>query len=589
MTSKTQVVRFALAVIAASCGGEPVRGAPHPAAPLARDGAVLTGEWAGNVQLPDQPLAITVAFAGDGTGAIDVPAQGASGLAVSNVAVAGSAVSFEVAQVGARFAGVRDGDAIAGTMTQQGRSFAFSLARRRAAVADAYQPPPAGPSLDAARGAPLLGGWRGTVEQADGPTELSVRLSSRDGSVVGAATLGRGCRTRPVSRVALQAPRVHFELAPAAGPPEYFDGEIAGAKITGTLHRAGIASRVSLTRDLEAGKPYREIEVAIASTGGITLAATLTVPEARRAAPAVVLVTGSGPQDRDECVFGVRPFRQLADHLARHGIASLRYDDRGTASSTGDFAAATAADFADDAAAAVQFLTARSEIDPHRIGVLGHSEGGAIAPMVAARSPAVAFIVLWAGPGLSLPDIVVQQTEDILRAEREPAAKIAREVTLERQVVIALRAAASAQDMAARLRLAVEHALSPDDLRELGDVAGWVAAKVKQTWTPWARWYRDYDPAATLARVTCPVLAVNGSIDTQVAAKPNLGAIRRALVGAGHRDFEVVELPGLNHLFQASKTGAPSEYGTNPPVLDPAILDLTSRWIERHTEIGAPQ
>jgi alpha-beta hydrolase superfamily lysophospholipase len=165
-----------------------------------------------------------------------------------------------------------------------------------------------------------------------------------------------------------------------------------------------------------------------------------------------VLVTGSGPQDRDECVFGVRPFRQLADHLARQGIASLRYDDRGTASSTGDFAAATAADFADDAAAAVEFLTARSEIDPHRIGVLGHSEGGVIAPMVATRLRAVAFIVLWAGPGLSLLDIVVQQTEDIMRVEREPAAKIAREVTLERQALIALRAAASAQDMATRLQ-----------------------------------------------------------------------------------------------------------------------------------------
>src|SRR5262249_26381949 len=147
------------------------------------------------------------------------------------------------------------------------------------------------------------------------------------------------------------------------------------------------------------------------------LAATLTLPDGVSRAPAVVLVTGSGPQDRDECVFGVRPFRELAAHLARHGIASLRYDDRGTAKATGTFRGATTDDFADEARAAIRFLATRSDIDSRRIGVLGHSEGGIVAPLVASRDPDVAFIVLWAAPGLPMSVVDIEQTEQMMRAD----------------------------------------------------------------------------------------------------------------------------------------------------------------------------
>jgi uncharacterized protein len=608
MTSKRHhVIRLAIAVIAVGCGSAQAREAPGPraagptvagstaAGPAAAGPAAagdakaqLAGAWAGKLEIPGQPLDIELMFAPDGTGTIDIPAQGASGLALSQIAVSGTAVTFELVQVGATFHGVLQGAVIAGTMTQSGQSFPFSLARRGAVVKDAYTPPPAAPSPTAASGAPLIGAWRGFVEQASGKTALVVELSSQGGAgatLVGSAALGDGCaRVRPLGGLAFTAPRVHFALTPGKAPAAYFDGELAGTTITGTLHQGGTARRFSLTRVAPAAPPpYRESEVGFASSGNTRLAGTLTVPSRAAAGPAVVLVTGSGPQDRDECVFGVRPFRQLADYLARHGIASLRYDDRGTASSTGEFATATAVELADDAEAAVRFLVGRPEIDARRIGVLGHSEGGMIAPIVATRTRSVAFIVLWAGPGLAMPVVELQQTEDMMRAERAPANKIAREVKLETEVITALRAAHSERELSSSLRAAVERALSPADLRELGDVAGWVDAKVKETWTPWLRWYLDYDPATTLAKVACPVLAVNGGMDMQVAAKPNLRAIRGALAKAGNPDFDIIELAGLNHLFQPTRTGAVSEYGKNPPVLDSAVLEATTRWIQKHT------
>jgi dienelactone hydrolase len=543
---------FALLVLAGCHHDAALKSPAYAATPT------LAGTWAGTVDIPGQSLQIQIIFDDDKSGTIDIPQQGATNLALSKVTLASDAVSFELGQVGARFAGTLRGDAIAGTMSQLGQTIPFSIKRR---AKDAYVPPsPPAEELAADAGAPLLGDWYGASDDL----AIAATLVVDGGVVVGHAELGRSCKRTPVANLAFVSPHVHFEASGA-----YFDGELAGATITGTLHQGGAAKPFALNRGNTARPPYTEIEVTIESVNRVTLAGTLTVPDGVLHAPAVVLVTGSGPQDRDECVYGVRPFRQLADHLARHGIAALRYDDRGTASSTGDFKAATAVDFADDAEAAVRFLRARPEIDPKRVGVLGHSEGGLIAPMLAARTRDVAFIVLWAGPGLAMPEVDLQQTADMLRAEGATAAAIDTAVDHERRVIAALRAAKTE----AELRTAL-HAIVADD--------GWVDGKVKENWSPWLRWYLDYDPAATLAKVRCPVLALNGGLDTQVAARTNLAAIKRAL--AGNPDVDIVELPGLNHLFQPTKTGALSEYQTNPPVLDPAVLEATTRWIARHVQ-----
>ncbi|HUJ60631.1 MAG TPA: alpha/beta hydrolase [Kofleriaceae bacterium] len=555
-------LRFALVLALASCAHHDP--AP-PTAPAVH--AALAGAWAGTIDLPGQPLAFSVVLGDDGKGTIDIPAQGATGLALSRVALAGDRVSFELAQVGAAFTGTLRGDAIAGTMTQSGQRFPFQLARKGAApAADRYVPPPPGPALAASDAGDLVGGWRG----AAGPTALALELAVRGDGVVGTAGLGAGCpHARHVAHLTRHGARIQFELD--SKPPAYFDGELAAGAITGTLHRGGAASPARLTRVVPPAVPYRELEVAIASTGGVTLAGTLTLPAGAARAPAVVMVTGSGPQDRDECVYGVRPFRQLADYLARHGIASLRYDDRGTARSTGDFAAATPPDFADDARAALALLRTRAEIDPARIGILGHSEGGIIAPMVAAQTRDVAFIVLWAGPALPMPEVDVQQTGDMMRAEGAPEAAVASEVSRERRVMAALATAHSEAELRAALRA-------------ISDDPAWIDARVADTWSPWLRWYLDYDPAATLAKLRCPVLALDGSLDMQVAAAPNLAAIRKAL--AHHADVEVDELPGLNHLFQRARTGAVSEYAQHPAI-DDAVLEVTTRWIAKHAGLGS--
>jgi uncharacterized protein len=556
--------------------------------------APLTGTWSGTVSIPGQELGIVVAFTAGG-GTLDVPAQGAHGIPLARVTVQGTAVSFDVPVIGASFKGTIARGEITGTMTQRGQGFPFHLAP---GATPGYTPPPPPPRpLTDHAGRRLLGDWTGTIQAPSGPLATAVRFEARNGLVVGTADdLAHCAPDLPITQIILTFDRVHVTVEPKGSPVAYADGRLSGDTITGTFHQGGAALPFTLTRvdpaaaaRATADRPYAETDVTIPSTSGVALAGTLTLPaHAATPPPVVVLVTGSGPQDRDECVLGVRPFRQLADHLARHGIATLRYDDRGTAKSTGDFATATAADFADDADAAVAWLAARTDVDVHHVGVLGHSEGGLIAPMVAVRDKRVAFIVLWAGPGVPLDQVIVQQVGDIGRAEGAKPDEVAREVALEKAAFRAMHRARTEDELRAALKKRVVASLSKAELAKIGDLDAVLAAKTKQLWTPWFRWYLRYDPARTLARVKVPVLAVNGGMDKQVDARTNLAAIRRALARGHDRDVKLVTLPGLNHLFQQTRTGAVSEYARNPPALDPSVLDITTTWIRAHAGLTQP-
>ena len=323
--------------------------------------------------------------------------------------------------------------------------------------------------------------------------------------------------------------------------------------------------------------PYRAEDLTYANAGaGIHLAATLTIPNGKGPFPAVVLITGSGQQDRDESLMGHKPFLVLSDYLTRKGIAVLRSDDRGAGGSGGDFGAATTADFATDVEAAVAYLKTRREVDPHRIGLAGHSEGGVIAPMVAARNRDIAFIVMLAGPGVSGDRIIVAQV--VAGAE---AAGMSHE------------AAAAAGVQQKRILDLVEQEKDTQVIREkLGaELKGMPAAQVdnivKQMTSPWYRYFLTYDPAPALRRVTCPVLALNGEKDTQVPPNLNLPAIRKALEEGRNKNFEVDELPGLNHLFQHAKTGAVSEYAQIEETFAPEALDKIAAWIGRVEAVPA--
>jgi pimeloyl-ACP methyl ester carboxylesterase len=328
--------------------------------------------------------------------------------------------------------------------------------------------------------------------------------------------------------------------------------------------------------------PYRSEEVTVESVPGVRLAGTLTIPPGAGPHPAVVLVSGSGPQDRDETLMSHKPFLVLADHLSRNGIAVLRLDDRGVGRSTGSFAAATSADFANDAAAAVRWLRARAEVADDRVGIIGHSEGGMIAPMVASTTPEVAFIVLLAGPGIPSRELLVMQGALISRAGGETEREIRRTSALQREMFTAIAQTADSAALHQRMREIVRRyqaSLTPEERARPDASDATLEAAINAMMSPWYRWFMRYDPAPALRATRVPVLALNGALDLQVPADENLAGIEQALRAAGNRDVTVEKLPGLNHLFQTARTGAPSEYGEIEETMSPAVLQRVSAWI----------
>jgi pimeloyl-ACP methyl ester carboxylesterase len=363
-----------------------------------------------------------------------------------------------------------------------------------------------------------------------------------------------------------------------------------GDTLTGAWRQGGITLPVSFARGaIEAPRrtqevwppyPYDTLEVSVPNrrAPGVTLAGTLTEPKGKGPFPAVALITGSGPEDRDETIFGHRPFRVLADHLTRQGIAVLRLDDRGVGRSTGSFGGVTSEDFATDALASVEFLRARKEIG--KIGLIGHSEGGLIAPMVANRTRDVAFVVLMAGPSIRGDSLLMLQSTLLRRQMGMSDEELTREREVSRKLYAAMKkgdstAVAHATRELVDLQIGgagASGAVSPDTI---------AAAAMRQIWSPWMRFFVAYDPAPALTRLKCPVLALNGSKDLQVPPKENLAGMRTAL--AGNQDATVRELPNLNHLFQTAETGAVTEYSSIEETMAPVALDTISKWIVART------
>lgn len=328
--------------------------------------------------------------------------------------------------------------------------------------------------------------------------------------------------------------------------------------------------------------PYSQEDVTFESVPGVRLAGTVVIPPGTGPFPAVVFATGSGPQDRNEELLGHKPFLVISDYLARHGIASLRFDDRGTAKSSGNFPSATSADFANDVEAGVRFLRTRSGIARDHVGIIGHSEGGLIAPIVAARSKDVAFIVLLAGPGIAGDSILLLQQALVASASGVPQAMIDRNTDANRRMFAELKVAKDSADAVTRLGEVAKRMVATLPPEEQTKAAEQLRMAQTQLATPWMRYFISYDPQPTLQKVHVPVLAMNGALDLQVPPKQNLPAIASALQRAGNKDFRIVEMPGLNHLFQPAITGSPTEYATISETFSPAALDIIATWINAH-------
>ena len=303
-------------------------------------------------------------------------------------------------------------------------------------------------------------------------------------------------------------------------------------------------------------------------SAGVTLAGELTMPEGEGPFPAVVLITGSGPHDRNETVGGHKVFLVLSDQLTRRGYAVLRYDDRGVARSSGDFSTATTLDFATDAAAALAWLRSQPGIDPARAGYAGHSEGGYVAPL-AAPMERPDFMVLLAGPSQVLSDVILLQQDEILRAAGTVDAAVTTNRSHAEGILEILRTAQTPDVARARIEALLRADGVPEDrIRENVDL--WA--------TPWGLWVIDFDPRPALAAYDGPVLALFGESDLQVSAEANAPDMMDAL---RHPDSEVVTLPGLNHLFQPSDTGLPDDYWKIPTTFDEGALDRIADWLDR--------
>lgn len=462
----------------------------------------------------------------------------------------------------------------------------------------AAQPPKADSKADP-KG--VEGLWEGTLKAGAIEVRLGFKVArDKDGKLT--ATLNspdQGAKDIPLPDVAFADAKLTLGLPDAKlkvtltlsddGTKLKGDFEQGSEKFPFEMKRVEALSTVNRPQHPKKPYPYVEEEVTFENAGAkIKLAGTLTLPKGNGPFTAVVMVTGSGPQDRDESLLGHKPFLVIADHLTRQGFAVLRYDDRGVAKSGGKFAGATSTDFATDAHAAVAYLKTRKEIDPKRIGIVGHSEGGLIAPMVASDHPSdVGFIVLLAGPGLSGAEVIKGQAEAILKAGGGKEDEIKLQLRIQQALVETLTLPGEADKLKERMRAAAKalvDGLTPEEKKALKiekEGAKELDAAIERLADPWMVFFIAHDPRPALAKVKCPVLAVNGELDLQVLHAENLAEIEKALKKGGNMNFTIKVFPKLNHLFQHTKTGSPSEYGKIEETFAPEALEFVTDWLKK--------
>jgi len=373
-----------------------------------------------------------------------------------------------------------------------------------------------------------------------------------------------------------------------------YKGSFNGETIKGTFTQGGMPLPLNLTKGdykfkkkpQEPIKPYpyisEEISFKNTEAGNIKFTGTLTLPKGIKSPPAVILISGSGPQNRNEELMGHKPFLVLSDYLTRKGIAVLRYDDRGTVGSEGDFSNATTFDFASDTEAAINYLLTRKEvIDINKIGLIGHSEGGMIAPLVASQNKNVSFCVLLAGPGISGKEILLTQTRKALELAgiSENEIKISDKYSRLIYHTIANYIGVESEKEINRLLRQMKNESSGFLKAQLTNDN--IEKQVKVLTAPWMMEFIGFDPDLYLSKVKCPVLAINGGKDTQVLQKLNLAGIEKSLKKAGNKDVTVMELKDLNHLFQTSKTGSVNEYAKIEETFSPIALNIISDWIHK--------
>ncbi|HET9316711.1 MAG TPA: alpha/beta fold hydrolase [Vicinamibacteria bacterium] len=447
-------------------------------------------------------------------------------------------------------------------------------------------PPAATPAVE--------GVWSGTLEAGAARLRLVLHVATRPqgGFTAWLDSLDQGAAGLPVDEVTLRDRTVSLRMkslgASYTGTLADDGNAIAGQWIQGgafpLTFRRGATEGPRRPQEPKRPLPYREEEVSVQSAG-VKLAGTLTLPRGKGPFPAALLITGSGPQDRDETIAGHRPFLVLADHLTRNGIAVLRYDDRGVGGSTGQFQAATTADFADDAQAGLALLQSRPEVDRKRTGLIGHSEGALVAALLASRGADVGFVVLLASMGVTGEAVLYEQAAQISRVSGVPAERAAQQKSMQQATFAILKGESDSAVARKRLEELLGPALAslPAEQRAFA-----LQRQIDTTLSPWLRAFLIYDPLPPLRAVKCPVLALFGEKDLHVPPSQNAAPVEAALKEGGNTSFTVRVLPGLNHLFQTATTGLPAEYTSIEETMAPAALTAVSDWITQRAQAAPP-
>jgi pimeloyl-ACP methyl ester carboxylesterase len=550
--------------------------------------ADLSGDWEGVLEVNGMQLPLVLHLEqtdGGASGTLDSPAQGAMGMPMSRLEMDGDRLLFELSDIGVHYEGQFEAsnDTITGKFIQGG---VFDLSFTRVAT-DV-------PHSDSSDASVLLGQWGGTVKIPGNPLSLILHVKNQDGQIKASAdSPDQGVTALVVDQISLEDGTVRFTMQ-ALGVE--FTGQLSEDQntIAGDFVQQGMQFKLTLTRgaspkqvyhrpqEPQAPFDYHVEDVMVENpAAGVQLAGTLTRPkDPKQVKAAAVLITGSGPQDRNETVFKHKPFWVIADHLTEHGYAVLRLDDRGVGESTGDFNQATSADFVTDISAAVDYLQTREDIPAGKVGLIGHSEGGMIAPMLAAERDDLGFLILLAGPGIPITELLAEQKYLIAKTMGQDETALqqqrADDLAFHRQLV----KWADRDDYTTLVSEYLKDTLATDGVsREQLQQA--VDNQLKLIDTPWFRYFITFDPAPFLSQVAIPILALNGEMDVQVAAESNLAGIQRSLQEAKHPDFTTQALPKLNHLFQTSRTGATSEYMQIEETFAPVALQEMINWLNK--------
>lgn len=441
----------------------------------------------------------------------------------------------------------------------------------------------------------IEGDWLGTLNLGESTLRIVFHISVDEEGLL-TSTLDspdQGANGISTSKTSFVDGKLNIEAALIGGK---YSGELKESVLKGTWSQGGgslpldmerMENPIVYNRPQEPEKPYPYKEEVVRFTnevGGFELEGTLTVPKTEGAYPVAILISGSGPQDRDESLMGHRPFLVIADYLTRQGIAVLRYDDRGVGNSGGDFGAATTLDFATDVEAAIQFLKNRADIDSESIGLIGHSEGGLIAPIVAQDDEnTVAFVVMLAGPGLQGKEILLSQSALMAEKQGMPLFMVEKMNLVNNRLYELVVEIEDIELLKPKLR---------NELREIRkdltsmEVTGLGLSEerddqiVSQLGGPWMQQFMGLDPQQYLKQLKAPVLSLIGEKDVQVIPNENNEVIERILKASGNTDYTVKTLPGLNHLFQQAETGLPTEYANIEETFSEDVLEMITSWIK---------